>query len=148
MVTAAIVSFRLGGTDGVSIEAAKWHGPWGRSASRCARWPGTGRSTDLCPGWPSAPTSRPAATELGDALRGADLVVVENLCSLPLNPAASRVVAQCLPGPTDGPPPPRPGLAAPHLAPLPPPPDDPAWRHVTINELQPAPAGRRGIGPR
>jgi len=73
------------------------------------------------------------ATEAADHGRGApgpgalDLVVVENLCSLPLNPAASAAVAH---GPG------RPATILhhhdlawqrPHLAHHPPPPDDPAW---------------------
>src|SRR6202034_2184839 len=60
---------------------------------------------------------------------------VENLCSLPLNPAAAAVVASVCAG--------RPALLhhhdlpwqRPHLAHLPPPPSDPFWAHVTINEL-------------
>jgi glycosyltransferase involved in cell wall biosynthesis len=38
-------------------------------------------------------------------------------------------------GPAGRPAPPRSALARPHLAHLPPPPDDPSWAHVTINEL-------------
>src|ERR1019366_6538586 len=62
------------------------------------------------------------------------LVIVENLCSLPLNPAAAEVVASSCSG--------RPAILhhhdlswqRPHLGSKRPP-DDPAWRHVTINEL-------------
>ena len=73
--------------------------------------------------------------EVEDCAAPADLVVVENLCSLPLNPPAAAVVARVCAG--------RPTLfhhhdlpwQRPRLAHLPPPPDDPAWTHVTINEL-------------
>ena len=73
-------------------------------------------------------------------------MIVENLCSLPLNPRAAAVVAAACAG--------RPALLhhhdlpwqRPHLAHLPPPPDDPAWAHVTINELSRAELAARGIG--
>ena len=87
----------------------------------------------------------PTLAEVRDALAGADLVVIENLCSLPLNPAAAAVVAAACAG--------RPSLLhhhdlpwqRPHLAHLPPPPDDPAWAHVTINELSRAELAARGV---
>jgi len=87
----------------------------------------------------------PTHAELSDALAAADLVVVENLCSLPLNPAAARAVAAVCAG--------RPTLLhhhdlpwqRPHLADLPPPPDDAAWAHVTINQLSRSELAGRGI---
>ena len=77
----------------------------------------------------------PGRSEVDGALADADLVIVENLLSLPLNPGAAAVVAAACAG--------RPTLLhhhdlpwqRPHLAHLPPPPDDAAWAHVTINEL-------------
>lgn len=86
------------------------------------------------------------AQQLVDALERADLVVVENLCSLPLNPTATAVVAEVLRG--------RPALL--HHYDLPWqrerfthvegwPPDDAAWAHVTINELSRHELGARGI---
>ena len=80
------------------------------------------------------------------ALADVDLVVVENLCSLPLNPAAGRAVADCLRG--------RPAVLhhhdlawqRPHLATIEGfPPDDPAWRHVTINDLSRRQLAARGV---
>jgi glycosyltransferase involved in cell wall biosynthesis len=88
----------------------------------------------------------PDAADLDAALAGADLVVVENLCSLPLNPAAADAVAAALRG--------RPAILhhhdlawqRPHLAHLDRyPPDDPAWRHVTINDLSRHQLAGRGI---
>jgi glycosyltransferase involved in cell wall biosynthesis len=88
------------------------------------------------------PPSRAAVRE---AIAGVDVVVVENLCSLPLNPAAAEVVADLLRG--------RPAVLhhhdlpwqRPHLAQLTGPPDDPAWAHVTINELSRRELADRGI---
>ncbi len=76
---------------------------------------------------------------------GADLVIVENLCSLPLNPPAAAVVAGACRG--------RPAVLhhhdlpwqRAHLAHHPPPPDDPAWAHVTINDLSRTELAARGI---
>ena len=65
-----------------------------------------------------------------------DLVVVDNVCSLPMNPAVGEAVAEHLAG--------RPAVLRHHDLPWEReqyagltswPPDDPAWRHVTINEL-------------
>ncbi len=86
-----------------------------------------------------------AGREVERALAAADLVVVENLCSLPLNPAASAAVAAACAG--------RPTVLhhhdlpwqRAHLAHLPPPPDDPAWAHVTINELSRRELADRGL---
>ena len=79
------------------------------------------------------------------ALADADLVIVENLLSLPLNPGAAAVVATACAG--------RPTVLhhhdlpwqRPHLAHLPPPPDDAAWAHVTINELSRVELATHGI---
>jgi glycosyltransferase involved in cell wall biosynthesis len=145
MGTAAIVSFRLGGTDGVSVEAVKWQHALEQLGFDIRTIAGEGPVDHLLPGLAIDAPEPPTAGEVASALASADLVVVENLCSLPLNPAAASVVAACCQG--------RPTVLhhhdlpwqRPHLAHHPPPPDDPAWRHVTINELSRTELAGRGI---
>lgn len=112
---------------------------------------GSGRARHIIPAlsWP-APEPMPSRIDtvaaLGAALADVDLVIVENLCSLPLSPHASEVVSEVLAG--------RPAVLhhhdlawqRPRLAHLTGmPPDDPAWRHVTVNELSKGQLGERGI---
>ncbi|HUZ11048.1 MAG TPA: glycosyltransferase [Acidimicrobiales bacterium] len=145
MPTAAVVSFRLGGTDGVSVEAGKWQWALGRLGFDVFTVAGQGPVDHLLPGLSIDAARPPAAAEVAGALAGADLVVVENLCSLPLNPPAAAVVAGACRG--------RPTVLhhhdlpwqRPRFAHHPPPPDDPAWRHVTINDVSRVELGRRGI---
>jgi glycosyltransferase involved in cell wall biosynthesis len=132
---AALVSFRLGGSDGVAIEAAKWAGALGQLGWDVFTVAGAGPVHTTLPGLAIDAAVPPTRDEVASALAPADLVVIENLCSLPLNPPAARVVAEVCAG--------RPAVLhhhdlpwqRPQLAHLPPPPDDPAWAHVTINEL-------------
>ena len=143
--TAALVSFRLGGSDGVSVEAAKWAGALRTLGYRIYTVAGEGPVDRLLPGLSIGADSPPTSSEVVGALDAADLVVVENLCSLPLNPAAADVVARALAG--------RPAVLHHHDLPwqrpqfvdAPPPPDDPRWSHVTINELSRIELGARGI---
>lgn len=75
----------------------------------------------------------PTATEVAAAVNGADVVIVENLLSLPLNKGAWRVAADVLRG--------RPTVLRHHDLPWQrsqfaewgPPPDDATWTHVTVN---------------
>jgi len=143
--TATLVSFRLGGGDGVSVEAAKWARALDQLGFRVTTVAGSGAVDVLVPGLAMDAPEPPTEAAMTDALSAADLVVVENLCSLPLNPAAARVVAGVCAG--------RPALLhhhdlpwqRPHLAHLPPPPDDALWAHVTINELSRLQLGEHGI---
>jgi len=101
MSLVAIVSFRLGGPDGVSVERRSGVGtrPTGPHDVTVAGEAGR----RLVQGLPSA-RRIPQHRELDEALEGCDLVIVENLCSLPLNPGASRRVPTCA-GTANDPPP-------------------------------------------
>ncbi len=131
----AFLSFRFSETDGVSVEAGKWARIMRRIGFDTYTVAADGADR-LVPGLAMGAVEPPAAADLDVALADADLVVVENLCSLPLNPRAADAVAAALRG--------RPAILhhhdlawqRPHLAHLDGyPPDDPAWRHVTINDL-------------
>jgi glycosyltransferase involved in cell wall biosynthesis len=149
---AAIVSFRLGGTDGVSVEAGKWAWALGRLGFEVVTVAGSGPVDRLVPGLsmgPGVESDEPAPplkhADLDAALSDADLVVVENLCSLPLNPDAAAAVARLLRG--------RRAVMRHHDLPWqrarfrdrPPPPDDPAWLHVTISHLSRLQLAEHGI---
>ena len=144
----AVVSFRLGGTDGVAVEAAKWCAAFETLGWRVVTVAGEGPVDHLLPGLAIEAPSPPTAGELADALSGAELVVVENLLSLPLNPPAAAAVATALHG--------RPVVVHHHDLPwqrarfagAPPPPDDRRWRHVTVNDLSRRQLAERGIEAR
>ena len=97
------LSYRLGGADGVAVEARKWE--WalhelGFTVRRVAGELDDGiRPGDVwMPYLAIDPVegSRAEPGALGAALAGADLVVVENLCSLPINPDAASLAADVL----------------------------------------------------
>jgi glycosyltransferase involved in cell wall biosynthesis len=98
-------------------------------------------------GWPV--TGDPTVGDVRAAIDGADLVIVVNVLSLPLHLRAAEVVSDALRGrravlhhldlPWQ-----RPGMATPE----PWPPDDPAWRHVVINDVSRRDLAGRGIDAR
>ncbi len=143
----AFMSFRFGDTDGVSIEAAKWAGAFAALGRATYSVAGEGQADRALPGLAISATDPPPAEQLDAALADADLVVVENVCSLPLNPAATTAVAAAIKG--------RPAILhhhdlawqRSHLATMADgfPPDDPAWAHVTINQLSRRELADRGI---
>jgi mannosylglucosylglycerate synthase len=143
----AIVSFRLGGPDGVSVVAEHWAGAFRRLGLAVRTVAGSGRADRLLPGLAMDATPGPdLAGGLAEALTSADLVVVENLCSLPRNPAAARTLAGLLAG--------RPAILHHHDLPWQReafgdrpgwPPDDPAWVHVTINQRSRRELADRGV---
>lgn len=137
------MSYRLGGIDGVSVEAAKWVEALEKLGLAVHTVAGGGTSDRRVAGldlWDAGP---PDTSALEKALRGADLVVAENICSLPINRAASEAVASALRG--------RPAVLHHHDLPWQRPglgdtvPDDPAWVHVTVNEHSREELAQRGI---
>lgn len=162
MSVCAFVSFRLGGTDGVSVVAARWveivramgfdvvtvagEGPVDRTVPGLAIGAvPDGRAGVEGPQAGAAELDR-LERDVRAALADADVVVVENLLTIPMNLPASRATARVLAG--------RPAVLHHHdpawqrdryagLDELPY--DDPAWRHVTINELTRQQLGERGI---
>ena len=149
---AAFLSFRFGLTDGVSVVARTWMDAFKEfglevvtvtgdaSADRTVLGLGLSGTTD------SADTETAMTGALTDALADADLVVVENLLTIPMNLAASRAAAQVLAG--------RPALIHHHDPPwhrerfahiteLPA--TDSAWQHVAINRILRDELAERGI---
>jgi len=143
--TAALLSFRLGGSDGVAVEAAKWRHALEVLGFTTFTVAGSGPVDVTVPGLAIDAPEGPAPADVTAAVAAADVVVVENLCSLPLNPVAWDVVSATLAG--------RPAVLHHHDLPWQrpqfldhgPPPDDPRWRHVTINDLSRMELGGRGI---
>jgi glycosyltransferase involved in cell wall biosynthesis len=141
------VSFRLGGPDGVSVVAGHWAEAFRRLGRPVRTVAGAGRVDRLVPGLAMDATPGPdLPVRLAEALDGAGLVVVENVCSLPRNPAASAALAGVLAG--------RPAILHHHDLPWQReefagvggwPPDDPAWAHVTINRRSRRELADRGI---
>jgi mannosylglucosylglycerate synthase len=131
----------------VSVVAGHWSEALRRLGLRVRAVAGDGRADRLLPGLAMDAAPGPdLGGRLIEALDGADLVVVENVCSLPRNPAATAALAGVLAG--------RPAILHHHDLPwqreefgdLPGwPPDDPAWRHVTINEHSRKELADRGL---
>ncbi len=163
MPTCAVLSFRLGGTDGVSVVADTWidalrglgfdvvtvagEGSVDRMVPDLAigRWP-DGRAGVEGPDAASDAEVEALTAEVADALADADLVVVENLGTIPMNLPAARAVARARAG--------RPTVWHHHdpswqraryadVDELPR--DEPAWRHVAINDLTRDQLRARGI---
>ncbi len=132
---AAVVSYRLGVTDGVSVAAAQCAEGLRRLGLQVRTLAGEGSADVLLPGLALDSSRPPPAADLRVALDDADLVVVENVCSLPLNRAAGEALGTYLAG--------QPALLRHHDLPWERfaigdtpgwPLDDPAWRHLSISE--------------
>jgi glycosyltransferase involved in cell wall biosynthesis len=135
MPVCAIASFRLGLSDGVSIISGGWQRALTDLGFDVRTVAGEGPVDRLLPGLAIGATQPPTDEDLRTAFDGADLVVVENLCTIPLNLPAAHAVGRVLAG--------RPALMHHHDPPwqLPQhahvtelPLDDVAWRHVVIND--------------
>jgi mannosylglucosylglycerate synthase len=127
------------------VVAGHWAAAFGRLGLQVRTVAGDGEADRLVPGL-AIGAAGPDAGALARALDGADLVVVANVCSLPLNLAAAEALAALLAG--------RPAILHHHDLPWQRlrfagvegwPPDDPAWVHVTINELSRKELADRGI---
>lgn len=141
-----IISFRLGLSDGVSIIANSWIKALEALGFQVITIAGQGPVDRLVKGLEIDAQEPPDKTILANALADLDLVVVENLCSIPLNLPASRMVGQLL---TNRPAimhhhdPPWQRQRFAHLMELPL--QDRQWRHVVINELTKTQMKLRGI---
>jgi glycosyltransferase involved in cell wall biosynthesis len=140
-----VVSFRLGGVDGVSIEANKWIDALRLLGHDVTTLAGEGDADVIIQGFAIGATTAPSHNDVQTALHGADLVIVENLVSLPLNVAARDVLYQALEG--------RRALFRHHdlasqraqFHDADAPRDEKLWRHVTINDLSRQELARHGI---
>jgi glycosyltransferase involved in cell wall biosynthesis len=140
-----VISFRLGGTDGVAIESAKWIAALTRLGHHVQTVAGEGDADLVMPSLAIGATMSTSLQKLEVALADADLVIVENLASLPLNLEARDVLYHVLKG--------RRALfrhhdlpwQRPHLAHLEGPRTELKWHHVTINELSRRELHERGI---
>ena len=146
MPRCAVVSFRLGVSDGVSIVAATWGAMLGALGFDVTTVAGDGPVDRRIAGLELGAVDAPDPAALERALADVDVVVVENLCTIPMNLPASRAVAAVLRGRPailhhHDPPWQRPQWE--HITELPP--DDPAWRHVAINQLTRRQLAERGI---
>lgn len=146
MATVAFASFRFGATDGVSVVARTWMDTFATLGFDVVRVAGEGDADQIVAGLAIGAPVPPERDELVAAFSGADLVVVENLCTIPLNVPAALVVADVLRG--------RPAILHHHDPPwhrerfahvVDLPPDDAAWRHVTINRLTALEMADRGF---
>ncbi len=141
----AVVSFRLGLSDGVSIEAAKWIHALRELGHDVRTIAGEGPVDVTIRELALGATSAPRVGQVRDALEGCDVVIVENLASLPLHPSARNVLYEALEE--------RDALfhhhdlpwQRAHLAHLEGPRDAPRWHHVTINRRSGEELLERGI---
>lgn len=142
----AVLSFRLGVADGVSVAAEQWAAGLRDLGCRVRTVAGDGVADRLVPGLALDAARPPAPAELDAALRGAHLVVVENVCSLPINPPVTAAVAAALRG--------RSAVLRHHdlpwererfaLAAAGWPPHDERWQHVAISDRAARELARRG----
>lgn len=140
-----VVSFRLGGTDGVSIEAAKWISALRSMGHHVTTLAGDGSVDVLVPGLALDASTSLSLTSVTDVTESADVVIVENVASLPLNVVARDVLYEALEG--------RPAIFRHHdfawqrdrFLDGDPPRQGAQWSHVTINDLSRRELAERGV---
>jgi len=145
MARLAIVSFRLGLTDGVSIEAEKWTNALTSLGHEVVTVAGEGRVDHVIPGLAIDAADDPDVDLLRRTLEDVDLVIVENLASLPLNLDARDALYEVLAD--------RAAIfrhhdlpwQRPHLQHLEGPAHLGPWAHVTINDRSRVELLQRGI---
>lgn len=146
MARGAICSFRLGLSDGVSIVARLWQQMLADIGFDMVTVAGEGPVDRLIPGLGIGQPHELDPDAFAAAVADVDLVVVENLCTIPLNLPAARIVARTLAG--------RPAILHHHDPPwqrerfasvseLPA--HDSSWRHVVINRLTAEEFAQRGL---
>src|ERR1700754_2344004 len=143
----AIVSNRVGMADGVSVTIAQWAMALRRIGVQVRLVAGEGEPDVRVRGLALDDVAPPERRALAAALDDCDVVIADNVCSLPMNRAAGEAVAEYLRG--------RPAVLRHHDLPWEReryaditswPPDDAAWRHVTVNDAaRRSLAARRGI---
>ncbi len=130
----------------MSVEAAKWATVLGEVGFDVVTIAGAGPVDRRVDGLGLEDSKTPSPADIRAALGDADLVVAENICSLPLNMAASTAVADALAG--------RPAVLHHHDLPWQRerfadlqgfPPDDRSWVHVATTELSAGQLAERGI---
>jgi glycosyltransferase involved in cell wall biosynthesis len=145
MARLAIVSFRLGSFDGVSIEAQKWIEAFRSLGHEVVTVAGEGDADIVMSELAIRSPHAPDLDKVTQVLDAADLVVVENMVSLPLNVPARDVLYRVLDQ--------RAALFHHHdlawqraeWTHEPTPLDQPQWRHVTINDLSRRQLSERGL---
>lgn len=144
MSVLVVVSYRLGLSDGVSVESAKWCSALRGLGHTVRTVAGEGTADVLVEGLALGSSTTPDTAALRRAFSDADWVIAENICSLPINARASAAVAEALQG--------RPAILHHHDLPWQRPggeaasvPTDREWRHVTINRLSLEQLRARGI---
>ena len=145
MPICAFLSFRFSSTDGVSIVARRWMSSMTRHGFDVVSVAAEGADRTVH-GIGLNDDEPPDVAALARALADADLVVVENLCTIPLNVPAALAAARLLRGRPaimhhHDPPWHRPRYA--HILDLPI--DDAAWAHVSITSTAAAELADRGI---
>jgi len=136
MPVCAIISFRLGQHDGVSVVAQHWQQILTDLGFETYTIAGEGRADILLPGLARYATEPPTATELEQALAPSDFALVENIGTIPMNLPASLEMLKTLKGHSAIMHHHDPSWQREHwmhITDLPG--DDQAWQHVVINDI-------------